>query len=340
MGTMRNQYKKIKRGLSRAIILISSLLVVGVIPSYSADWWQGAGSNFSARFEANGEKRGSSYAHPDFAFYWGRRASRGSYVSYADIRCGYSYKSKTYNNSTSGYWPKGFDSLVLEYAPGESSNAKPYKTVYYMRFYNMCGDQNFSHYMEKGYTVSSQSGTVHLCNHSYGWSGWWVSGNRHVRSCSRCGAWMQAHNISWSGWNVDGNTHYRVCNGGCGIRGDSHQSSPSEWKSNDTEHWRECSVCGVRVANAAAHSYEYAWKADRTHTKTCKECGKSLEEECTVEKGQCTKCGHYFTTTVTFDDNGGHDGPGVKQLQIGEVYTPSPSPVREGYTFLGWSDSK
>lgn len=80
-----------------------------------------------------------------------------------------------------------------------------------------------------------------------------------------------------------------------------------EMKNNETEHWEECTKCGAEKENSrGAHTAEVT-KAGKeatceetglTEEKSCKDCGKVLQQQTTIpalghnyENGECTNCG-------------------------------------------------
>ena len=177
-------------------------------------------------------------------------------------------------------------------------------------------------------------------NHSF--SSWQTSGNQHYQKCTVCGYERNRHNIQESAWGLDSNAnkHRTYCTySGCGLWVHSHAITNGAYKYDATNHWRICgNGCGLTVQSATAHNnLSYTFKDGQTHTKKCGTCGYTVTENCTISNGQCTKCGHYFTATLIFNNNGGSGGPGTVTKQIGSTYVPTPDPSRTGYTFKGWA---
>lgn len=151
-------------------------------------------------------------------------------------------------------------------------------------------------------------------------------------------------------WDGDDTNHYHVCSK-CGAKKDvtkhtfysyfNHYSIAPTCTA-DGKGYKACQYCNRLVLMTApklGHRY-LSWKysSDTQHKRTCTRCGGAEQyENHTIVNGQCTGCGHYFTATLIFDNNGGSGGPGTVTKQIGSTYVPTPNPSRTGYTFKGWA---
>ena len=187
----------------------------------------------------------------------------------------------------------------------------------------------------------SKSGVIALIQHvrSCDPSGSWYSNlTHHYHECSTCGYYDDREWHSSGSWQTSGNQHYTKCTV-CGYLTSSHTITTGYYRYDATNHWGICGGgCGLTVQSATAHNnLSYTFKEGQIHTKKCGTCGYTVTENCTISNGQCTKCGHYFTATLIFNNNGGSGGPGTVTKQIGSTYVPTPNPSRTGYTFKGWA---
>lgn len=102
-----------------------------------------------------------------------------------------------------------------------------------------------------------------------------------------------------------------------------------------------CLTCGTMLNPATEHSYTAGTYTDPNHPHTIYNTCACGAKEDSGTKGYfetCALCNPYIT--VTLNANGGTVSASTLSVKYGEAYGTLPTPVREGFVFLGWGISK